>query len=108
MASLERFTGFLGLAAILAVAWLLSHHKRAIKLRILLWGMGLQFVFAWLVLETRAGDVFKAASVGVTNMLAYSRAGSTFVFGICRYDSLLAGAVNGVDWDSSSFPCAFG
>jgi CNT family concentrative nucleoside transporter len=45
---MQRFTGLLGIA-ILAVAWLLSKHKRAIKLRILLWGMGLQFGFAVLV-----------------------------------------------------------
>ena len=77
----SRFTGLLGIAAILAVAWLLSRHKKAIKLRVLLWGMGLQFGFAVLVLKTRAGDVFKAASTGVTAMLGYSQAGSTFVFG---------------------------
>jgi CNT family concentrative nucleoside transporter len=81
MESLSRFTGVLGLLAILAVAWLLSHHKRAIKVRILLWGMGLQFGFALIVLETRVGDAFKALSRGVTNMLAYSQAGSMFVFG---------------------------
>jgi CNT family concentrative nucleoside transporter len=81
MESLSRFTGVLGLVAILAVAWLLSKHKRAIRLRLLLWGMGLQFGFALLVLETRVGDAFKVLSQGVSNMLAYSLAGSMFVFG---------------------------
>ena len=41
-----RFTGLLGLIVILAVAWLFSTHKREIKLRLLAWGMGLQFLFA--------------------------------------------------------------
>ena len=36
-----RFTGFLGLAVILGVAWLFSTHKKEIKLRLILWGMGL-------------------------------------------------------------------
>src|ERR1700722_6000623 len=76
-----RFTGLLGIAAILATAWLLSRHKRAIKLRILLWGLGLQFGFAVLVLKTSFGKVFQAASVAVTAMLGYSQAGSKFVFG---------------------------
>jgi len=76
-----RFTGLLGIAVLLAIAWLLSHHKRAIKLRIILWGMGLQFAFAVIVLKTGVGNIFKAASQGVANMLAYSQAGSTFVFG---------------------------
>jgi CNT family concentrative nucleoside transporter len=81
MESLSRFTGLLGIIAILATAWLLSRHKRAIKLRIVLWGMGLQFGFAVLVLKTSVGGVFQAASRGVTAMLGYSQAGSMFVFG---------------------------
>jgi len=76
-----RFTGLLGIAAILAVAWLLSRHKRAIKLRILLWGLGLQFGFAVIVLKTSVGKLFQAASVAVTAMLGYAEYGSAFVFG---------------------------
>src|SRR3984957_19454943 len=76
-----RFTGLLGIAAILLVAWLLSHHKGAIKLRLILWGLGLQFGFAVLVLKTSFGKVFQAASVAVAAMLGYSQAGSKFVFG---------------------------
>ena len=76
-----RFTGFLGLAIILAFAWLCSTHKRDIKLRILLWGMGLQFAFALLVLKTDFGKVFQAISRGVNNMLGYVEAGSQFLFG---------------------------
>jgi CNT family concentrative nucleoside transporter len=76
-----RFTGLLGLVVILAVAWLLSRHKRAIKLRILFWGLGLQFGFAVLVLKTDVGKLFQAASVGVTAMLGYAEYGSAFVFG---------------------------
>jgi CNT family concentrative nucleoside transporter len=78
---LSRFTGLLGIAAILLLSWLLSRHRRAIKLRILLWGMGLQFGFAVLVLKTSFGKVFQAASTGVTAMLGYAQAGSMFVFG---------------------------
>src|ERR1700722_9684262 len=76
-----RFTGLLGIVTILAVAWLLSRHKRQIKLRILLWGLGLQFTFAVIVLKTGFGRVFQAASVAVTAMLWYSEVGSAFVFG---------------------------
>ncbi len=76
-----RFTGLLGLVAILAVAWLLSRHKRGIKLRILLWGLGLQFGFAIIVLKTSVGKLFQAASVAVTAMLGYAEYGSAFVFG---------------------------
>jgi len=76
-----RFTGLLGLLFILGVAWLFSAHKRSIKLRIIAWGMGLQFAFALLVLKTGFGKLFQAASAGVNAMLAYAEVGSTFVFG---------------------------
>src|SRR5580704_15741219 len=76
-----RFTGLLGLIAILAVAWLFSRHKRAIKLRIVFWGVGLQFGFAVIILKTSAGKLFQAASVAVTAMLGYAEYGSAFVFG---------------------------
>ncbi len=76
-----RFTGLLGIAAIMAAAWLLSRHKNRIKLRVILWGMGLQVGFAVLVLKTSFGKLFQAASVAVTAMLGYSEAGAAFVFG---------------------------
>ena len=78
---MERFTGLLGLLVILAVAWLVSAHKRAIKLRVIAWGLGLQFAFAVLVLKTDFGKVFQAIGVGVNAMLDYVEAGSAFVFG---------------------------
>ena len=76
-----RFTGLLGLAVILAVAWLCSTHKRAVKLRIIAWGMGLQLAFAILVLKTDFGKVFQAIGAGVNAMLGYTEAGESFVFG---------------------------
>ena len=76
-----RFTGLLGIVAILSAAWLMSSHKRDIKLRILFWGLTLQFAFAVLVLKTSFGAIFQKIGVGVNAMLAYSSVGSEFVFG---------------------------
>src|SRR6185369_13555535 len=76
-----RFTGLLGLAVILGIAWLCSTHKRAIKLRIIAWGMGLQLVFALLILKTSFGKVFQSIGAGVNAMLGYTEAGESFVFG---------------------------
>ena len=78
---MQRFTGLLGIVVILAAAWLFSAHKRAIKLRILAWGLGLQFAFALLVLKTDFGKVFQAIGAGVNAMFDYVEAGSSFVFG---------------------------
>ncbi len=76
-----RFTGLLGLAAIMAVAWSMSSHRSQIKPRLIAWGLGLQFAFAVLVLKTDFGKVFQAIGVGVNAMLEYTEAGSQFVFG---------------------------
>jgi len=76
-----RFTGFLGLLVILAVAWLCSNNKRAIKPRLIAWGLGLQFCFALLVLKTDFGKIFQAIGRGVNAMLDFSEAGTSFLFG---------------------------
>lgn len=78
---MDRFTGLLGLIVILASAWLFSANRRAIQPRILLWGLGLQFVFAFLVLRTDAGFLFQAASGAVNHLIEYAFEGSKFVFG---------------------------
>jgi CNT family concentrative nucleoside transporter len=76
-----RFTGLLGLLVILLVAFAASKHRRKIRPSLLLWGLGLQFGFAFLVLKTGLGHVFQAATVAVNAMLHYAEMGSTFVFG---------------------------
>src|SRR5579871_6832911 len=78
---MEKFTGLLGLVTIVAVAFLFSKNKRAIKPRVLAWGLGLQFGFAFLVLKTPAARAFVVASNGVNHLLDYAAAGSSFVFG---------------------------
>ncbi len=76
-----RFTGIIGLLAILGAAFLFSKKRRAIQPRVLVWGLGLQFGFAFLVLKTGFGELFQAATAAVNAMLAYAEAGSNFVFG---------------------------
>ena len=76
-----RLTGLLGIAAILGTAWLFSRRRSAIQPRVIFWGLGLQFWFAFIVLKTQFGKVFEAVSVGVTAMLGYAEEGSGFLFG---------------------------
>jgi CNT family concentrative nucleoside transporter len=76
-----RYTGFLGLVVILAFAWLCSKHKRAIRMRTVAWGLGLQFAFALLVLKTPFSQVLRAISTGVAALFGYANVGSAFVFG---------------------------
>jgi len=76
-----RFTGLLGLVVILAVAYLSSSHKKAIKPRVVVWGLSLQFIFAFLVLKTDLGQVFQLATIAVNSLLEYAENGSQFLFG---------------------------
>ena len=76
-----RFTGLLGLVVILAAAWLFSSKRSSVRPALLLWGLGLQFTFAFLVLRTGFGKLFEVASTAVNALLGYAEAGSQFVFG---------------------------
>jgi concentrative nucleoside transporter, CNT family len=77
-----RFTGLLGIAVVLVMAWLLSTNRRAIKLRTIAWGLGLQLLFAVFVLKFEFGRrMFSIAGDAVKKLLDYSFYGSEFVFG---------------------------
>jgi CNT family concentrative nucleoside transporter len=76
-----RYTGLLGILAILAAAFLFSTHRRCIRLSVIFWGLGLQFGLAVLILKTPFRKIFEVIGVGVNAMLNFSEAGSNFVFG---------------------------
>lgn len=78
---MERFTGLLGLVVILAGCYAASTNRKAVRPSLFLWGLGLQFGFAFLVLKTGLGRLFQAASVAVNALLDYAEQGSVFVFG---------------------------
>ncbi len=77
-----RFTGLLGLTTMLGLAYLMSSNRRAIKLKTILWGLGLQTVFAFFVLQVDwTRRAFEYAGNAVKRLLDYSFVGSEFVFG---------------------------
>jgi CNT family concentrative nucleoside transporter len=77
-----RLQPLCGLALILLVAYGLSTNRKAIRPRIILWGFGLQFLFALIVLKTTTGQVaFERAGAAIRQLLAFSAVGSSFVFG---------------------------
>jgi CNT family concentrative nucleoside transporter len=79
---LTRLTGLLGLAFIISIGVLLSHNRRAIRWRVVAWGLGLQVLFAIFVLRIPAGQaLFRWLGALVTAILSYSYVGSQFVFG---------------------------
>jgi len=77
-----RFTGILGLLTMLGLAYAFSTNRRAIRLKTVAWGLGLQLVFAVFVLRVETGRrVFQKAGDVVNRLLSYAFVGSEFVFG---------------------------
>lgn len=77
---MERFQGLVGIAVLLGIAWLLSNNRRQIRPRIVLWGLGLQFGFAFLILRTQIGErFFTVCNDAVNRLLAFSQSGTDFV-----------------------------
>lgn len=77
-----RFTGVLGLLTMLALAWIFSTNRRAIRWCTVFWGLGLQILFAFIVLDFSWGHkALAAAGNAVTKLLSYAFVGSTFIFG---------------------------
>ncbi len=77
-----RLTGLLGLMTMLALAWLFSSNRRAIRAKTVVLGLALQFVFAIFVLRFSFGrNLLGWAGRGVDKFLEYSFAGSQMVFG---------------------------
>jgi CNT family concentrative nucleoside transporter len=77
-----RFTGILGLLTMLGLAYAFSTNRKAIRLKTVAWGLGLQLVFALFVLRLEAGRwLFQRAGDYVNRLLSYAFVGSEFVFG---------------------------
>jgi CNT family concentrative nucleoside transporter len=79
---LDRFTGVLGILAVLLAAWLGSTDRKRIRWRTVGWGLGLQLVFAFVVLRFSYGERGLMWAGGVVKtMLASTYAGTKVVFG---------------------------
>ena len=77
-----RFVGVLGIAVIVGLAYLFSTDRKAIKLKTILWGLGLQVALGFFVLRVESGRwLFQLLGDGANKLLSFSYAGSAFVFG---------------------------
>lgn len=88
---MERYTSLLGLAVLIGLAWLMSSHKRKFPVRIVVCGLLLQFVFAFLILRTSAGkEVFEVVDSIFVGLLNCVDAGAIFMFGDSFKDHFFA------------------
>ena len=79
---MNQFTGIIGIGALLGIAYLLSENKKAINYRTVLWGLGLQFIFALLILKTPIGrPLFSYIDKIINRLIGFADKGTEFVFG---------------------------
>jgi len=78
---MERFIGVLGILFFIGVALLMSENRRKIRFRTILFGIGLQFIFAVFVLSAPGKFVFQSLGKIIDVLLLSTKDGSSFVFG---------------------------
>ena len=78
---MERFIGILGILVLLAIAFAMSNNRKSIPWRLVIWGLGLQLIFAIFILKTPIGQpFFGAIDTAIKKILSFSDAGSDFLF----------------------------
>ena len=85
-----KLISLLGLAVMVAMAWAISEKRKLFPWRTVLWGLGLQFIFAVLILKTPWGAaVFDFTGRAVQRLIQCSTDGCKFVFGPLADSDLL-------------------
>jgi CNT family concentrative nucleoside transporter len=106
-----RLVSVLGLVALLGVAWALSYHRRSVRLRTVSWGIGLQLLFAVIILRRDAwswvGMVVLAGLVGtyVIVRATTGRHSTAAVSGVLGVAAVVGSAV--VAWAGPAIPVLF-
>lgn len=77
-----RAQAVVGLVVILGIAYAASNNRWAIDPSTIAWGLGLQILFALLVLKTQGGEwLFTRLGYYITRLLGFAGVGASFVFG---------------------------
>ena len=78
----SKIQSLVGLLVILSIAYIASDNRRAIDRRTVAWGLGLQMLFALLVLKTTPGQqLFVVLGQAINRLLDFANVGAAFVFG---------------------------
>ncbi|VXD23219.1 NupC/NupG family nucleoside CNT transporter [Planktothrix paucivesiculata] len=88
---MERGISLLGLFVFVGISYLCSVNRQAVRWHPVLWGIGLQFILAVLILKTKPGfAVFEFLGKAVSQFLNFSDQGAKFVFGEAFQDHFIA------------------
>lgn len=91
---MDRWIGLVGILLILLVAYLFSTNRRAIRWRTILWGVGLQILFAFAVLRWPWGQLaLRKTADFITNIIGYAGFGARFVFAWLAEDQTFLNAI---------------
>ena len=78
---MERLIGIAGILVLLSIALAMSNNRKAISWQLVTWWLGIQLLFAIIILKTPVGvPFFGAIDIGIKNLLSFSDAGSDFLF----------------------------
>ena len=95
-----KLISLLGLVVFIGMAWALSSNRKQFPWRAVLCGVGLQFLFGFLILKTKLGEqVFHFFQRGVTKLISFADEGAKMVFGPLADKALLTeklGPGNGI------------
>jgi len=79
---MNRFTGLIGIALILGIAFLCSNNRKKINLRLVCSGLGLQLAIALVVLKIPiAAHFFQLLGRGMQKLESFAKEGASFVYG---------------------------
>ncbi|HUA64989.1 MAG TPA: nucleoside transporter C-terminal domain-containing protein [Alphaproteobacteria bacterium] len=88
-----KLISLLGWITMVLAAWAISYNRKLFPWRTVVWGMGLQFALAVLILEAPWGKaLFEFAGKIVKKLIDFSNDGCKFVFGPLADDKLLGQA----------------
>ncbi|PKN01073.1 MAG: NupC/NupG family nucleoside CNT transporter [Elusimicrobia bacterium HGW-Elusimicrobia-1] len=77
-----RYISFIGMFALIAIAWIFSKNKKAVNLKTVAAGMMLQIIFALIVLKSPPGRAFfQFMNDVIIKLLSFSDEGAIFLFG---------------------------
>ena len=86
-----KLISFLGWLTMIAAAWTISYNRKLFPWRTVVWGVGLQFTLALLILKTPwGGALFDFAGKVIQKLIQFSNEGCKFVFGPLADENLLS------------------
>ncbi|MED6334463.1 MAG: nucleoside transporter C-terminal domain-containing protein [Planctomycetota bacterium] len=79
---MQELRALLGLAFFVFVAWLMSSHRRRFPVRVVAWGLGMQFFLALALIKTSVGvEMLRGIASFVTKLISMQSGGASLVFG---------------------------